>query len=134
MVHRSLPTILVACIAASGCSKAPEFVSVRGQVLYKDKPLNSGVVMFQPENGPPARGNIQSDGTFELATLGKAEGARIGSNKVRIASRGPGKANAGEVALGSSEIPERYNDVSTSGLTVEVKSTGNDPFVFRLTD
>jgi hypothetical protein len=111
-----------------------EFVPVRGQVLYKDKPLSSGVVMFQPENGPPARGNIQADGTFELTTIGRAGGARVGSNKVRIASRGTGKNNGGEVALGSSQIPERYNDISTSGLTVEVKSTSNDPFVFRLTD
>ena len=134
MLHRYLWALLATATVAAGCSKTPEYVPIAGQVLYKDKPLTSGVVMFQPANGPPARGNIQADGTFQLTTTGKADGARIGTNKVRIASRGAGKDNAGEAALGSSQIPERYNDIATSGLTAEVKSAANEAFVFRITD
>lgn len=134
MRHR-LPLLLLAIpVFLTGCSKEPDYVPAHGQVMYKDKPLTSGVVMFQPANGPPARGQIDSDGTFQLTTIGKADGAHIGPNRVRIASRGAGKDNSGEAALGPSQIPERYNSIATSGLTVEVKSAGNEPFVFRLTD
>jgi len=115
-----------------GCSE-PNYAPVTGQVYYNGKPLAKGVVMFQPSNGQPARGTIQTDGTFKLETPGEAEGARIGLNQVRISSRET-HADAGEIALGRMLIPERYNDFVTSGLTAEVKPADNDRFVFRLQD
>jgi hypothetical protein len=128
----ALLALIAVMLVAGGCAKS-EYVPARGQVYYNDKPLATGVVMFQPSDGPPARGTIQTDGTFELTTPGRAAGARIGNNRVRIASREV-HPEAGEVALGRNLIPERYNDFVTSGLTAEVKPTDNDPFVFRLKD
>lgn len=119
----------------AGCSESePDYVPVRGQVFYKDKPLGQGVVMFQPTNGPPARGTIQPDGTFELETPGKGSGARVGTNRVRISAREMPKDPGGEIGLGRLLIPARYNDITTSGLTAEVKAGSDEPFVFRLTD
>ena len=53
---------VVGVLLVAGCSKS-ELVPVEGQVFYKDQPLTSGVVMFQPAAGPPARGDIQPDGS-----------------------------------------------------------------------
>jgi hypothetical protein len=126
--------LLLSAVAATsfGCSQT-EFVPVEGQVLYKDQPLASGVIMFQPPNGPPARADIVA-GAFKLETPGREAGARIGVNKVRIASRETPAGGDAEMALGKSLIPDRYGDFESSGLTAEVKPDGNEPFVFRLTD
>lgn len=90
--------------------------------------------MFQPANGPPARGTIQPDGTFELETVNREAGARIGANRVRISARELPTNYSTEIGLGKTLIPLRYNDITTSGLTAEVKSDSNEPFVFHLTD
>jgi hypothetical protein len=129
------PALIVICAFAAtscGCSQS-EFVPVEGQVLYKEQPLKSGVIMFQPPNGPPARADIVA-GDFKLETLGGEAGARIGLNKVRIASREMPAGGDVEMALGKSLIPERYGNFESSGLTADVKPDGNEPFVFRLTD
>lgn len=89
--------------------------------------------MFQPPNGPPARADVVA-GAFKLETPGREAGARIGLNKVRIASRATPAGGDAEMALGKSLIPERYGNFESSGLTAEVKPDGNEPFVFRLTD
>ena len=124
--------LIAAVLVAGGCSKT-DYVPARGQVFYKDKPLGTGVVMFQPSHGPPACGTLRADGMFELITPGRADGARIGTNKVRISSR-EARPDAGEIALGRNLIPERYNDFVSSGLRVEVKPADNELFVFRLKD
>jgi hypothetical protein len=127
-----MAALLMALVA--GCSKPDEYAAVRGQVFYNDKPLDQGVVMFQPAAGPPARGTIQSDGTFELETVDRGAGARIGTNRVRISARELPKNYDTEIGLGETLIPLRYNDIATSGLTAEVKGDSNEPFVFHLKD
>lgn len=133
---RMLIVGIVATVAAiaSGCSEPVEYIPVEGTVYYRDKPLSTGVVMFQPVSGPPSRGDIQADGTFQLTTPGRGDGARTGPNTVRISSRQTASANDTEIALGPSLIPQRYSDFASSGLTAEVKPSGNDPFVFKIND
>ena len=133
-MHCHLALILLATLAglSTGCSES-EFVPVEGQVLFKDKPLASGVIMFQPANGPPSRSDITA-GAFKLTTLDGQQGARIGLNKVRIASRATPQGSDAELALGKSLIPERYAHFDSSELTAEVKPEVNEPFVFRLED
>lgn len=122
-----------ACLLV-GCGERQELAPVRGKVTYQGKPLTSGVVMFQPQNGPPARGQIQPDGAFELELLGEGLGAPLGPNKVRISSREQPKDTGAEIGLGKLLIPKRYTDFDTSGLQVEVTPGQSDPFVFELHD
>jgi hypothetical protein len=132
--RRSLALSIATVFAlVAGCADK-EFTPVRGQVFYNDKPLTNGVVMFQPPFGPPARGTIQPDGTFELTTLGKGNGARPGINQVRVSSREEPPTQNDELKLGRLLIPERYTQFGDSGLTADVKAEDNEPFVFHLTD
>jgi hypothetical protein len=126
--------VMATAALVAGCSKSDGYAAVHGQVFYNDKPLGQGVVMFQPANGPPARGTIQPDGTFELETVDRESGARIGTNRVRIAARELPENYDTEIGLGRTLIPLRYNDIATSGLTADVKGETNEPFVFHLTD
>lgn len=132
-LHCTLLAICHLAAISAGCSNPAEFVPVEGQVFYKEQPLASGVIMFQPPNGPPARADVVA-GAFKLETPGREAGARIGLNKVRIASRATPAGGDAEMALGKSLIPERYGNFESSGLTAEVKPDGNEPFVFRLFD
>lgn len=97
--------------------------------------------MFQHESGgQPARGAIKSDGTFELSTYELGDGARPGTNLVRVAcfegSDPNYKSNApeGEVVLGNSLIPRKYNSFGSSGLKVEVLPDKPQEFELVLED
>lgn len=117
-----------------GCNAKSEYLTVEGQVFYKDQPLPNGTVVFQPADGPPSVGKTAEDGTFKIEPMDRMKGARIGLNKVRISARVQPTNGESEVALGRLITPERYATFESSGLTAEVKSDGNEPFIFRLTD
>jgi len=124
-------------ISATGCNRGPELAAVTGKVLYNGQPLQFGSVTFQPTRGQPARGEIQSDGTFELSTFSLGDGAVVGSHKVKIAcyeSQSPAFVKGpGEQRLGRSLIPVKYTLFDQSGLTADVKPDAAEPFVFDLT-
>ena len=106
-------------------------VPVDGTVSFNGKPLDHGTVSFFPKakGGQPAIGKI-SDGKFTMVTTVSAPGVVIGKYKVRIESVDgavempsatapppkPGEKRPGPKSL----IPEKYNDLATSGLTVDV--------------
>jgi len=133
---------IVLLVVLGGCSRGPKLVPVSGQVSYRDKPLEFGAVMFQPEEGQPARGYIQPDGTFTLSTRqdGKdKQGAVIGEHLVRITCYEGQRVEAtgeitGETSLGRLLIPEKYTMFDETGLTVEVREQNNEPFIFELSD
>jgi hypothetical protein len=107
-------------------------------VLYHGKPLTFGGVLFQPENGPMARGKIESDGTFRLTTYRDDDGAVLGKHHVQIACYETQRPDAKpakpvERGLGRPLIPRKYLRLDTSGLQVEVTDR-NEPFVFQLSD
>lgn len=124
-------------IAGCGESGLPT-AAVQGKVLYQGKPLEFGSVLFQPEEGPPATGEIQPDGTFRLSTYKSGDGAVLGQHHVAITcleTQRPGyTVNPNEeMPTGKPLIPEKYAKPYDSGLTAEVKKQ-NEPFVFELTD
>ena len=136
----ALPLVAV-LVASLGCGgdRMP-VAEVEGKVLYQGEPLEFGSVIFQPEQGPLAKGQIGPDGAFELSTYGDGDGAVIGTHKVRIAcfeSMAPDAPepdpSKGEPTLGASLIPRRYTNLATSPLEIEVKAD-NEPLVIELTD
>jgi hypothetical protein len=133
-----LAGLLVVAAAIAGCNPGPKMAPVTGKVLYNGKPLEFGVITFQPPSGQPAQGDIQSDGAFTLSTYKLNDGAVVGKHKIRIAcyeSQRPGIPKApGEQMLGKLLIPEKYTFFDQSGLTADVRPDGNDPFEFDLRD
>jgi len=123
-------------VAVVGCDRGPEIVPVTGTVLYNGEPLPFGSVTFQPPSGQPARGEIRGDGTFELSTYRRGDGAVVGKHKVKIAcyeSQHPAAVKGpGEQSLGRSLIPTNYTLLDQSGLVAEVRPGENEPFVFDL--
>src|SRR5262249_8325025 len=95
----------------AGCNRGPKMLPVSGKVIYNGRPLEFGVVMFQPPSGQPAQGQIQPDGTFTLSTYRLNDGAVVGKHKVRVAcyeSMRPGFVKgSGEQSLGKPLVPEK---------------------------
>ena len=60
-------------------------IPVKGKVTYKGQPVTKGVVQFEPDGyGRPARGQLQSDGTFELTTFKPGDGVVAGEHRISI--------------------------------------------------
>jgi hypothetical protein len=137
MLWRLISLPWLALFATPGCNTGPEVVPVTGRVMYNNKPLEFGSVTFQPRSGQPARGEIQSDGTFGLSTFAPNDGAVVGTHKVRIAcyeSQRPSAAKPiGEQSLGKLLIPQKYTLFDQSGLVAEVQANQANSFVFELT-
>jgi hypothetical protein len=136
---KHLLVLLAAAASIAGCRERSEIAPFHGQVLLDGKPLEFGSVMLQPvEGGEPSRAQIQPDGTFTMQTRGLGDGARVGLNRVRVtcfAGQKPGGAATaadGELLLGGSLIPTRYNSFGSSGLSVEVLPDGNEPYLIEL--
>jgi hypothetical protein len=141
-IARALVLTLVVGLGLAVCGCGSDELPVapaKGTVKYQGKLLEFGSVIFQPEKGPPARGTIQSDGSFVLGTYGSSDGAIIGKHKVRITcseTQKPGYTppTGEEAGVGKSMIPKKYVSFRSSGLTKEVTESGPNEFNFELTD
>jgi hypothetical protein len=95
---QALTPLLLVWLVATGCGgsggiAAPKTYPVRGKVVYKgDQPLSGGVIQFQSKSDPSLTrmGDIESDGTFSLATLfqnERLEGTPEGQYHVTVIPR-----------------------------------------------
>jgi hypothetical protein len=125
-------------LVAGGCSKkgGMETAPVSGKVTYRGKALPTGTVMFVPDEGPAATGEISSDGSYKLTTFSPGDGAVIGTHKVTItALQGMGNALPEQrSATPPPLVPARYLSGETSGLVAEVKPKTNNEVNFDLKD
>ena len=124
-----------------GPSDQPELGQVTGTITLDGKPLSGVAVVFQPDNGRPARGTTDAAGKYELTYIRETKGAKVGPNRVEIAPSEEGEAeevdDAGEESKpvtqqpksAKPKIPSRYN--VQSELKVDVKA-GKNTFDFKL--
>ena len=132
--------ILLAVITAStgGCANKSGTIPVSGKVTLDGKELETGAVTFSPiTSGEPAIGQIQADGTFHLRTKVDGDGALAGRYRVSVAafkktSASPTSPGMPTSTLGESIIPVRYNNSSTSGIQLEVTTSGANNFPIEL--
>ncbi len=127
-------------VGCGGSSDQPELGEVTGTITLDGKPLSGVAVVFQPENGRPARGMTDANGKYELTYIRQTKGSKVGPNRVEIApseegeseeSEGSDTVNANLPARQSTKakIPARYN--LKSELNAEVKP-GKNTFDFEL--
>ena len=124
--------LIAAATTTLGCKKNPEVVPVAGKVLYNGKPLPFGIVMFQPEVGQAAQGEIQPDGSFQLSSYLPNDGAVPGRHKISIRCFSGQKTADGGGPPGRLLIPQKYTRFGTSGLTAEIANGANEPLVLEL--
>ncbi len=129
-----LPFVALSWTIITGCgSSQPATVSVSGRITYAGKPVSTGQIMFQPEQGQPAMGEIDADGRYTLSTFKPGDGAVLGKHCVTIeAKRESGgsapKSRREELSAGYRPpvvqrlVPEKYAYPETTTLTAEVTS------------
>lgn len=137
LIDRRIMVWASVCLVAlnCGCAQPPSVVPVSGRVLYNGEPLPFGVVMFQPDKGQAAEGEIQADGIFQLSTYGPNDGAVPGHHKVsvRCFSKQKAGADGGDAgAPGQLLIPQQYTRFGMSGLSADVKPGSTEPIVLEL--
>ena len=128
---------LLVMFLISGCgSKFPVTARVNGTVSYGGKPVGNGTILFTPEaKGNAATGEIRADGSFQLTTFQRNDGAVVGTYKVSMFVNPPGEpGNPGqEFAGGKPPIPVKYNSPTTSDLKVTINS-GENKLDLKLND
>lgn len=126
---------------------------VQGVVLYNGSPVAGATVSFQSTGTGQARGasGVTNDaGEFELMTFTPGDGAIAGSHKVSVVKSvvegadnsyfDENSPNYGKTpppsAAGKTKylVPEKYSQFDTSGLTVNVKDSGDNEINLELKD
>jgi hypothetical protein len=128
-------------LGCSGLGDQPELGQVTGTITLDGKPLSGIAVVFQPDNGRPARGMTDAEGKYELTYVRQTKGTKVGPNRVEIAPSEDGateevessddesKSVAKRPKSGKLTVPSRYN--VQSELKVDVKA-GKNTFDFKL--
>jgi len=111
------PVLIVAVIAVMGCSQGAKKVTVNGTILYKGRPLQSGILRFVGSDGSTySASSIQTDGKFIMTDVVPGE--------VKVAVQ-PAPGGSGSSSGGSAEpdqkatpvnLPDKYRNTETSGL------------------
>lgn len=132
----ALGLIVSTLLFTIGCGDS-DIVQIKGKVLLNDKPLKEGQVTFVPDakkgtEGQMSTGLIDENGEFTLY-IGAEEGVLVGHHKIAVNCPfriNEGSSDTGETSSAGPKsrcpIPPKYFDVSTSGLTEEVKSDGQE--------
>jgi hypothetical protein len=108
---------------SSGGTPVP-LIAVKGKVTYKGQPVTKGVVEFEPEGyGHPAKGQLQSDGTFQLTTFKLGDGVVAGAHRISISEF--------DKSLAKNRALRKYGSPNTSRLTAAV-SPEKTEFTFDL--
>ncbi len=129
--------ILLCCslLAFLGCSSG-NVGEVRGKVTLAGEPVSKGTIVFEGQ-GLSVNAPLKADGTFEIRTHDQA-GLPPGKYQVAISSHAVGSGTAPLVsdptqsAEPTSQIPAKYQQVATSGLSAQVEAGKNKPFEFDL--
>jgi hypothetical protein len=143
MQLRVLPAAILFFLAfMAGCGGPPgpkadieRVVPVSGTLTYKGAPLDSYQVSFRPTDGRrPAVGVTDAQGKFTLGTNEAGDGAPPGMCKVAVvwvappSTDPPGQETViDDPALlpkPSVQIPPKYGNPETSGLTQDVPESG----------
>ncbi len=120
--YKVTPFLLTA-VLLFGCNSGEDACPVFGKVTFQGKPVAQGMVRFcNSAGGFDVFGILQPDGTYAIQTA-KGNGLPAGVYVVAVV---PPRV---EVPLGAMtppvrpkclDIPERYRDLATSGLTLTV--------------
>lgn len=124
-IHGLLASTLIA-VSLAGCSddRLATF-PVSGKVVFKDgSPVRMGTVELKSrEHAVHARGEIDSDGRFELTTFEPGDGAVAGQHNCVIVQLIVAEDLVGHVPSTDGVVHPRFASYHTSRLTCEIQSS-----------
>ncbi|MDR0705253.1 MAG: hypothetical protein LBF88_09720 [Planctomycetaceae bacterium] len=119
-------TLIFVLLLFSGCGK---FVKFGGKVTDSNgQPYTKGYVIFTNQQFS-ARGKLQPNGTYKLDSLKDGDGLAPGTYQVYLMGHQTIPIDAMHA---TSELDDKYEDPSTSGLTCEVVKGGRFDFTVEL--
>lgn len=111
----------------SGCGDGrPTRVPVSGKVLIDGQPVTKGSIRFHEENGRPATGGINSNGTFILTTFEKGDGCTPGEHRVSVISYDE------PAGMRRWFVPKKYAKPEESGISKSIEGP-TDSLLIELT-
>ena len=136
--------LLGLCIIPLGCGGdgRPRLVKATGKVTLDGAPLEAAIVAFQPITDEkakyqrPSNGISSATGEFTIGTYGTIDGIPVGKYRVGVIKRevvgklpdNYDEENAAAFNLSYKWVtPRDYSDPTTSGIEVEVTSSGIQP-------
>lgn len=109
-------------IGLSGCGgkSGPTLVQLSGTILFEGRPIPPGTLTFIPKEGqgPTATGTIADAGRFTVSTHHPGDGISPGAYRIRVESWETPPTMGGPPA--KSAVPEKYTNMNTTDLTLDV--------------
>ena len=137
--------LLLLAVLGFGCNSAQPTgdrqptVSAAGELTYQGQPLpHHQVLLTPPTPQRPAAGTTDENGKFTLGTNGPGDGAVVGTHQVSVVYVGPpGSGGDGMNDFSAPpppkvKIPAKYNRGETSGITIEIPSSGDTALKINL--
>lgn len=129
----AIPVIFIALGCQGRRSDLPETAEVTGVVMYQGKPLPEGEIRFIPKNteANPASGMILPDGTFQLSTYERHDGAAVGQHKVTVNIPPHLDGSFPDPPI---QLPPAYGSMTDTPFTADVESGKLNEFEFVIED
>lgn len=121
-------TVLL-CLVTFGCDNGK--VPLSGRITFDDgTPIQRGTVVFCNDSFQQARGDIDSNGRYQVGFLRDNDGMPPGNYRIYVAVIPKSSVDSDE----SVDIPAKYCDPETSGLALTVDSkTNNHDIILKRT-
>ena len=122
----SLFVLATSAFFVTGCNWSEPKYKVRGTVVYSDdkKPIPGGSIGIEFESIKPpyprSSGTVEADGSFELSTSERGDGAPEGEHRIRFTGATSLEQPDPQAAL-SAVMSTQYYEFATSGLKFDIK-------------
>lgn len=131
-------TASTVCLLVGGCHRPVPLGKAVGTVTFRGKPVEAGAVIFSNDaEGVAYVGHLEPGGNFRFE-VAAGYGLPPGTYKVGIGPPQPKPSLEVDLARKTEaksqfpEIPKKYYDPATSGLTATVADGENEPFRFEV--
>lgn len=134
------------CVAGCGGSDRMTRAQVTGKVLLDNKPVAAGTILFRPDKGRAGRGKIVDGEIVSAATYELDDGIVLGNHQIAIQPlapvapvmfdrmEDPTQPNNRQRPSAKPDVPKpiivniprKYRDPSTSGITAEITDGDNE--------
>ena len=117
---RLLALVLATGLSGCGGNSGPTLVQLSGTILFEGRPIPPGTLTFVPKEGkgPTATGTVADAGHFTVSTHRAGDGITPGTYRIRVESWETPPTMGGPQP--KSAVPEKYTNMNTTDLTLDV--------------